>query len=102
MHSALEGPEVGVYYRGEARLVNGSAGITLPPYFEALTRKDQRTVQLTPIGGSTLLYEATEVEGGTFTVRADSGNSAQRFYWEVKAVRADLAPLVVERPAESR
>jgi hypothetical protein len=30
---------------------------------------------------------------GTIT----GGNPAQRFYWEVKAVRGDLAPLVVER-----
>lgn len=26
-----------------------------------------------------------------------SGNPTQRFYWEVKAVRADVAPLVVEK-----
>jgi hypothetical protein len=27
---------------------------------------------------------------------ANGGNPAQRFYWEVKAVRSDVAPLVVE------
>ncbi len=96
VHASLEGPGDGVYYRGEARLVNGSVVIDLPPYFEALTRKDRRTVQLTPIGGPSVLYVATAVEGGRFTVRADNGDSEQRFYWEVKAVRADLAPLVVE------
>ncbi len=38
------------------------------------------------------------VQGGRFTVRtASGGNPAQRFYWEVKAVRADVAPLQVEK-----
>jgi hypothetical protein len=62
-----------------------------------LTRKEQRTVQLTPIDGWAPLYVARGVEG-RFTVRtANGGNPTQRFYWEVKAVRADVAPLVVEK-----
>jgi len=28
---------------------------------------------------------------------ANGSNLTQRFYWEVKAVRADVAPLVVEK-----
>jgi hypothetical protein len=98
VHSALEGPEVAVYYRGEAQLVNGEAVISLPSYFEALTRKENRTVQLTSIKGWAPLYVADEIEDGRFAVRTgDGGNSNQRFYWEVKAVRADVAPLIVEK-----
>lgn len=97
VHSALEGPEVAVYYRGEAQLQNGEVIITLPSYFETLTRKEQRTVQITPIKGWSPLYVADEVEDGQFTVRASGGNVTQRFYWELKAVRADVAPLVVEK-----
>ena len=78
--------------------LTGEVSITLPSYFEALTRKEQRTVQLTPIDGWAPLYVKGGVKDGQFTVRtAASGDPAQRFYWEVKAVRADVAPLVVEK-----
>jgi hypothetical protein len=30
----------------------------------------------------------------------DSGNPSQEFYWEVKAIRADVKPLVVITPKE--
>jgi hypothetical protein len=96
-HASLEGPEAGVYYRGETQLVNGEAVVTLPPYFEALTRKEGRTVQLTPITGWAPLYVTDGVQGGGFTVRTDDSKKAtQRFFWEVKAVRADIAPVPVE------
>jgi hypothetical protein len=101
VHSSLEGPEVAVYYRGEAELQNGEAIIDLPAYFEALTRKEQRTVQLTPIGGWAPLYVEDGVKDGRFTVKAaNTANSVPRFYWEVKAVRADVAPLIVEKSKE--
>jgi hypothetical protein len=103
VHCCIEGPESGVYYRGEARLSDGVATVELPPYFEALTRPEGRTVQLTPIWDgddapcSPLC--ATPVREGRFRVRAiDRACSTQRFYWEVKAVRADIAPLEVEPP----
>ncbi len=101
VHGALEGPEHAVYYRGEGQLAEGQAIITLPRYFEALTRQEQRTVQLTTIDGWSPLYVVGKVADGQFTVRtAGGGSPGQRFYWEVKAVRADGDPLVVERPHE--
>jgi len=98
VHSAIEGPEHAVYYRGEAQLVNSEIEITLPRYFEALTRKEHRTVQLTPVGGYSPLYVAEEVKDGKFKVAAPSGgNPSQKFYWEVTAVRADIPELVAEK-----
>ena len=102
IHSSLEGPEVGVYYRGEAQLQSGQAEVVLPSYFEALTRKENRTVLLTPkfdnFDEPTSQLAASGVENGKFKVKAvDSQNPSQKFYWEVKAVRADIAPLEVER-----
>ncbi len=101
-HSAIEGPEVAVYYRGEARLTDGRVVVVLPDYFEPLTREEGRTVQVTP--RFTLEREpvsalaASGVENGRFMVRSiDSRNPGQVFYWEVKAVRSDVAPLVVEK-----
>ncbi len=100
VHACIEGPEAAVYYRGEGRLTAGSATVRLPEYFEALTRREGRTVQITPIGApgepvSALC--ASRVVEGRFTVSAfDARNPSQEFYWEVKAVRADIAALVIE------
>ncbi len=97
VRSTLEGPEVAVFYRGESKLTNGKTVILLPEYFEALTRYEGRTVQLTAKNGWSPLYVSGEVEIGRFVVKADSGNPSQQFYWEVKAIRADVEPLVVEK-----
>jgi hypothetical protein len=103
IHAALEGPENGVYYRGEGRLEGGVATVELPTYFEALTRPEGRTVQLTPIFDDdepVSPLAAGRVRGGAFLVRTVDGSPASHaFYWEVKAVRADLEPLAVEVPA---
>ncbi len=102
VHAAVEGPEAAVYYRGESRLSGGRAEIDLPDYFEALTRAEGRTVTLTNVGGFDRLAvwpqgpEQAQVAGGRFVVMSDNVQSAQRFTWEVKAVRADVPPLHVE------
>ncbi|MGE5379043.1 MAG: hypothetical protein ACM3XO_28630, partial [Bacteroidota bacterium] len=102
VHSTLEGPEIAVFYRGEGQLSNGETTVSLPDYFEALTRKENRTVLLTPKfeeGTEVSILAASEVKDGKFTVvkMAESKNSSQKFYWEVKAVRADIGILEVER-----
>lgn len=100
VHASLEGPEAGVYYRGEGRLENGRAEIRLPDYFEALTRKDGRTVFLTNIDGGDRIYVKTEggtqVRDGIFVVLSDDTASRQRFNWQVYAVRGDIPPVEVE------
>ncbi|MGW0658320.1 hypothetical protein [Streptodolium elevatio] len=97
VHSALEGPENAVFYRGEATLAKGRAVVELPRYFEALVQRRGRTVQLTPKfvdDEEVFPLAASAVEDGRFTVRALSGPDASHgFYWEVKAVRADVEPL---------
>jgi hypothetical protein len=94
VHSCIEGPENGVYYRGTARLHDGRATVQLPPYFEALTRPEERTVQLTPLGPEPFLLSYTPVVDGQFTVY---GNHPEgEFAWHVSAVRADVPPLDVE------
>jgi hypothetical protein len=101
VHAAIEGPEVGVYYRGEAHLDHGRAVVELPEYFEALTRPEGRTVLLTNLDGFDRLavqrQSGAQVRDGTFVVISDNPASAQAFNWEVKAVRADVPPLDVER-----
>ena len=101
VHACLEGPEHGVYYRGEARLHHDRAEITLPDYFDSLTRSNGRSVLLTPIhdGDETVsALSASDIIGGRFQVRSIDGvNLSQRFWWEVKAIRADIQELEVER-----
>jgi hypothetical protein len=67
----------------------------LPDYFEALTRKEGRTIQITPKGTKPYLLSASEVKDGKFTVYGTEPDG--EFYWEVKAVRADVQPLQVEK-----
>lgn len=106
VHASIEGPENGVYYRGESQLVNGRTDVYLPDYFEALVQEGNRTVLLTPKfeKEDELISQlaASSVLNGKFTVRAiDNNNPSQKFYWEVKAVRDDLLSLEVEQPAEN-
>ncbi|MCB0168681.1 MAG: hypothetical protein KDI79_30925 [Anaerolineae bacterium] len=99
-HSVLEGPEIAVFYRGKAELSDGQVMVVLPNYFEALTRVENRTVLLTPIfedNAPISMLATSEVEDGQFMVKMiDDQNPFQKFYWEVKAIRADVPPLDVE------
>ncbi len=105
VHGSLEGPETGVYYRGEARLKDGRAVVALPSYFEALTRPDGRTMLLTSrfedSGEPVCPVAASAVRNGTFSIRAygvpDPARCEHGVYWEVKAERGDVEPLVAEK-----
>jgi hypothetical protein len=72
--------------------------VELPSYFEALARKEGRTVQLTAIGTKPYLLSYADIQDGTFSVFGTLTDGM--FAWEVKAVRADLEPLTAEVPAE--
>jgi hypothetical protein len=99
VHGSLEGPEYGVYYRGEGVTVDSWAEVELPDYFEALTMQEGRTVYLTPFfEDDTELCStvaASRVKDGRFKVW--SALPAQKFYWMVMAVRGDVPELVVEQ-----
>jgi len=106
IHACLEGPENGVYYRGEVTTTNGTAEIVLPDYFEPLTYEEERTVLLTQIfeddddvviGSNTpATLLASRVKDGKFKIR--STNPTVKVYWEVKAVRRiNVDRLEVER-----
>jgi hypothetical protein len=101
LHACIEGPETGVYYRGEGQLADGKSRVVMPDYFEPLARAAGRTVLLTAICEADepiSVLAASPVLDGGFDVRAaDDRNPSQRFCWEVKAVRADVAALEVER-----
>jgi hypothetical protein len=103
-HASTESPHNGVEYWGSATLdATGQAVIELPAYFEALTYPDNRNIQLTPIGRTTVPMSADRIASGKFTAY---GNAGQEFDWLVKAVRKSTNPnepidFTVEGPKES-
>jgi hypothetical protein len=97
VHACLEGPEAGVYYRGESELTDGETKITLPDYVPDMA--DNFTVQLTQIWrgpeDSFARLSATRVDDdGAFTVHGDPC----AFAWHVHGTRQyiDTEPLKAE------
>jgi hypothetical protein len=84
----LEGPESGVYYRGQAQLTDGEIWIELPSYVSRLAKN--LTVQLTQINSNRddgfARLRAGHVTGQGFTVYGD----ACQFAWHVFGTRADI------------
>ena len=93
VHACVEGPEIGVYYRGEGTVTNDeSVNITLPDYVKYIAY--DYTVQITPTTAT--LYSTSEVDNGTgvFTVYGKNGS----FYWSVYGTRG---PILVDPRRES-
>ena len=87
VHGCVEGPEVGVYYRGRASITSNSTTIRLPPYVPEFA--NNFTVQLTPLyipGQPSNIYTTTDVIGGQFTVYGPPGE----FFWHVHGSRGSL------------
>jgi hypothetical protein len=89
VHGCLEGPEAGIYYRGEAAIKDGESltVVDLPDYVNALGY--DFTVQITPIFSGrkrTETYEASRVSSGKFAVYGPPGE----FFWLVHAKRSDF------------
>jgi hypothetical protein len=89
VHACLEGPEVGVYYRGKGTIAPNtiSTVITLPAYASAFA--NDFTIQITPIytpGQISCYPSTTEIVGNTFEVHGQPGS----FYWHVNASRRPI------------
>ncbi|MCP4651940.1 MAG: hypothetical protein GY858_00950 [Candidatus Omnitrophica bacterium] len=98
IHACIEGPEAGLYYRGRGKLKNGKAAVKLPEYFEALARKKDRTIQLTARGPMPYVLSCSAIKDGKFIAYGSKKDGV--FYWEVKAVRADVDVLLSERDGQ--
>jgi len=87
VHACLEGPEAGVYYRGESEIPQGkdSIEVDLPDYVDALAT--DFTVHVTSIcEGKPALIGASRVKNNKFTVYGDPGP----FSWIVYGKRGDV------------
>ena len=70
-YACIEGPEVGVYYRGR---LTGSNRIELPSYWKDLVHEDSITVQLQPIGSNQNLV-IQEFNNEFIVIAEDSTNT---------------------------
>lgn len=96
VHACLEGPEAGVYYRGEAKIVdNKSTIVFLPDYVESLATN--YTTHLTPIYDDNedeqINLKCSRVKDNKFTVYGKKCS----FYWVVygERVKINVEPLKI-------
>jgi hypothetical protein len=90
-YGSLEGPENGVYVRGE---LNGSNIIEVPDHWIGLVHEDSYTVHLTPIGRYSQLY-VEKIENYNVYI-ADNFMNSIHCYYSVWAERKDIPKLVTE------
>ena len=98
-YACIEGPEVGVYYRGRLRESNV---IQLPYYWKDLVDENSITVQLQPIGSNQNLV-IQEFNNEFIVIAEDSTNtdlitdlSTIDCFYHVYGERKDINPLIVE------
>jgi len=102
-HACVEGPEIGVYYRGRLK---GSNIIELPEYWKNLVYEDSITVQLQPIGkGQNLVIESFNSEYVVIEVGANqdflTGEILIDCFYHVYGERKDVNPLITEYEGDS-
>jgi len=90
-YGSLEGPENGVYVRGE---LNGSNVIETPDHWAGLVYPDSFTVTLTPIGRFSHLY-VEKIEDYKVII-ADAYMNPIHCYYTVWAERKDIPKLITE------
>ena len=96
-YACIEGPEVGVYYRGRVR--NKNNVITLPAYWKDLVHTDSISVQLQPIGA----HQDVIVKrwDDTYIYLQAQGGMPVDCFFHVYAERKDVNKLVTEYEGDS-
>ena len=103
-YACIEGPEVGVYYRGRLKESNV---IQLPYYWKDLVDENSITVQLQPIGSNQNLV-IQEFNNEFIVIAEDTTNtdlitdlSTIDCFYHVYGERKDINPLIVEYEGNS-
>lgn len=91
-HACLEGPEIGVYYRG--RLINDNI-INLPDYWKGLVDPESITVQLTSHGVYQELY-VKEIQWGSRVIVTNNSGGPINCSYTIFGKRKDVPDLEVE------
>ena len=89
-HGCLEGPEHGVYVRGN---LQNSSIIELPSYWVDLVDADTITCQLTPVGSAQNLY-VNNISNNQISIGSDQAEV--NCHYLVQAERKDVAQIIVE------
>mgnify|MGYP003149771760 FL=1 len=102
-YACIEGPEVGVYYRGRLK---GSNIFELPYYWKDLVHEDSITVQLQPIGkNQNLVVESFNNEYVVIEIGANQDFLTNEIlidcFYHVYAERKDINPLITEYEGNS-
>jgi len=100
-HSFVESPEDLCLYRGKAKLDSkGQTTVKMPDYFAALTKEDEATISLTPIGSKPFLtgYEWNQ----SFTAFTIYGEAGREVSYLVLANRDDPVIHQLRRPVEEK
>ena len=97
-YACIEGPEVGVYYRGRLK---GRNIIELPYYWKDLVHEDSITVQLQPIGkNQNLVIESFNSSYVVIELGANqdflTGEILIDCFYHVYGERKDVNPLIIE------
>ena len=97
-YACIEGPEVGVYYRGRLK---GKNIIELPDYWRDLVHEDSITVQLQPIGkNQNLVIESFNSAYVVIELGSNqdflTGEILIDCFYHVYAERKDVNPLITE------
>ena len=89
VYGCIEGPELAVYTRGTAQLVNGKAVITLPSHFLEVASEEGITVSLTPLSADSMGLAVTRksLKQGIEICELYQGAGNYAFDYEIKAVR---------------
>lgn len=91
IHGSLEGPEHGVYVRGELKDDNI---IVLPDYWKGLVDEKSITVQLTAIGRPCIHYVDEIID---YEVYVDCDNGLPHCYYFIQGERKDINKLQIEK-----
>jgi hypothetical protein len=89
VHAAIEGPEAGVYYRGEAKIENNKfVKVSLPDYVSAFA--NNFTIQITQIYEDTqdenIVLKTSRIKDNSFNVYGKNSS----FYWVVYGQRGSV------------
>nr|NQU91755.1 hypothetical protein [Bacteroidota bacterium] len=97
-HNFVESPENLLIYRGKAELdENGEAVVELPDYFKALTKEDEASIHLTPVGRPFLTGAEWNSDYSAIIIYGDPDKAV---FWEVLADRDDPVIHELGRPVE--
>jgi len=96
-YACIEGPEVGVYYRGR---LTGSNRIELPYYWKDLVHAESITVQLQPIGDRHFHLNIVSFDNKEIIIKEADDKPIDCFF-HVYGERKDINPLIVEYEGNS-